>query len=122
MKVWTAHLRQDAEPRLLQEGFSWGALLFGPVWLAMHRAWIAAALALAAYVLIAALAPDPADLILTVGLAWLIGLTGRDLVRWSMTNAGYIETDVVIAGTEVDALGRLLANRPDLMNRYGAGS
>ncbi len=122
MKVWTAHLRQDAEPRLLREGFSWGALLFGPIWLAANRAWIAAALGLAAYVLIAAMAPDPADLILTAGLAWLLGLTGRDLVRWSMTNAGYTEAHVVIARSENDALGRLLASRPDLANQFGVRS
>ena len=43
---------------LVREGFSWGALLFGPLWLAVHRAWIAAVLALAASVLIVVLAKD----------------------------------------------------------------
>ena len=57
MTFYTAHLKPDAEPVLVREGFSWGALVFGPLWLAAHRAWLLAALALAGYVLIAALIP-----------------------------------------------------------------
>ena len=60
MKIYTALLRHDAEPVLVREGFAWGALFFGPFWLFAHRAWIAAAISLAVYVLIAALAPQPA--------------------------------------------------------------
>ncbi|MDR3537936.1 MAG: DUF2628 domain-containing protein [Acetobacteraceae bacterium] len=120
MRVWTAHLRRDAEPVLLREGFSWGAFLFGPIWLAVHRAWIPAALSFVVCVLIALLAPTPIAGILGPGLAWLLGLTGRDMVRWSMAQRGYIETHVVVARNDVDALGRLLANRPDLIGRYGA--
>ena len=53
VKFWTApSCAQDAAPVLVREGFAWGALMFGPLWLAAHRAWIAAALALAAAVLI----------------------------------------------------------------------
>ncbi len=120
MRVWTAHLRRDAEPVLLREGFSWGALLFGPIWLAAHRAWIPAALSFVAYVLIALLAPPPIASVIAIGLAWLLGLIGRDMVRWSMAQRGYIETHVVVARNDVDALGRLLDNRPDLVGRYGA--
>ncbi len=122
MKVWTAHLRRDAEPVLLREGFSWGAFLFGPLWLAARRAWVPAALSLLAFVLIAALAPPPVADILVPGLAWLLGLTGRDLARWSMAQRGYIETHVVVARDEGDALSRLLANRPDLIARFDAGA
>ena len=34
MKIWTAHERAHASPILVREGFSFGALLFGPIW---HR-------------------------------------------------------------------------------------
>ena len=44
MRFWTAHVRQGTAPVLVREGFSWGALLFGPIWLAAHRAWIPAVL------------------------------------------------------------------------------
>ena len=55
VKIYTALLKPDAEPVLVREGFAWGALFFGPLWLAAHRAWIAAAISLAAYILIAVL-------------------------------------------------------------------
>ena len=60
MNLYTALLKDDAEPVLVREGFAWGALILGPLWLAAHRAWIAAAISLAAYVLIAVFTPLPA--------------------------------------------------------------
>ena len=39
MTAWTAHLRTEREPVVIPERFAWGALLFGPFWLAAHRAW-----------------------------------------------------------------------------------
>ncbi len=73
MKIYTALLKPDAEPILVREGFAWGALIFGPFWLAAHRAWIAAALSLAAFVLIAALVPQPAAPILRWGWPFASG-------------------------------------------------
>ncbi len=60
MRFYTAHIRAGAPPVLVREGFSWGALFFGPLWLAAHRAWVAAALSLAAFVLIIVLTDDGA--------------------------------------------------------------
>jgi hypothetical protein len=117
MKIYTALLKQDAEPVLVREGFAWGALFFGPVWLAAHRAWIAAAISLAAYVLIAALAPGPAT-ILAGGLALLLGFTGHDLRRWALEHRGYLLAHVLAAGDRDDAFMRLLVQRPDLAARY----
>lgn len=121
MKLYTAHLKADAEPLLVREGFSWGALLFGPFWLAVHRAWIAAAISLAAYILIAVLAPQPLRLVLDVTLAVLLGLTGHDLRRWSAERRGYLLVHVVAARGAEEALLRLLTYRPDLANRFTQG-
>jgi hypothetical protein len=44
VKIYAALLKPDSEPVLVREGFAWGALFFGPLWLAIHRAWIAAAI------------------------------------------------------------------------------
>ena len=56
MRVWTVHLppaateegaadrRRPPEPVLVREAFSWGAFLFGPLWLLAHRLWLAALL------------------------------------------------------------------------------
>jgi hypothetical protein len=118
VKVYTALLKSDAEPVLVREGFAWGALFFGPFWLAAHRAWIAAAISLAAYVLIAVLAPEPLDGILAAGLTLILGLTGNDLRRWSLENRGYLLVHVLAAGNADDAFTRLLTHRPDLAARF----
>ena len=118
MKVYTALLKADAEPELVREGFSWGALFFGPFWLAAHRSWIAAALSLAVYVLTAVLAPKPAIPILMLGLAWLHGLFGHDLRRWTLEHRGYLLVHVLAAGSVDEAFVRLMSHRPDLAARY----
>ena len=114
MRFWTAHIRQGAPPVLVREGFAWGALLFGPLWLAAHRAWVPAGLSLAAFVLIHFLAPDGISTALTGGLMLLLGLSGHDLRRWSLDHRGYLLAQVVAAHNELGALERLLTRRPDL--------
>jgi hypothetical protein len=118
VKIYTALLKHDAEPVLVREGFAWGALLFGPLWLAAHRAWIPAAISLAACVLIGLLAPRPAAAILIVGLAVLLGLTGQDLRRWALEWRGYLLVHILAAVNRDDAFMRLMALRPDLAARY----
>jgi hypothetical protein len=118
VKIYSTLLREDAEPALVPEGFSWGALVFGPVWLAAHRAWTAAALSFAAYVLIAALAPFPASAILAAGLAVMLGLTGRDLCCRALEYRGFLLTHVIAAQDRDDAFMRLMRLRPDLAVRY----
>ena len=118
MKMWTAHLRPDAEPILVPEGFSWLAMIFGPLWLAVHRAWIPAAIVLALDVIGAFLLPEPLSFVLDAGLAILVGLSAQDLRRWSIENRGYLLTHVIAAGDEAEALGRLLTGRPDLARHF----
>ena len=118
MRFWTAHIRSGAAPVLVREGFSWGALLFGPLWLAVHRAWIAAALTFAAAVLIAALASKGVTGALLSALVVLLGLSGQDLRRWSLGHRGYLLAQVVVARDELEALGRLLERRPDLKGSF----
>jgi hypothetical protein len=118
VKIYTALLKHDAEPVLVREGFAWGALLFGPLWLTAHRAWIPAAISLAADVLIGLLAPRPAAAILAIGLAVLLGLTGQDLRRWTLEWRGYLLVHVLAAINRDDAFMRLMALRPDLAARY----
>jgi hypothetical protein len=114
VKFWTAHIRSGAPPVLVREGFSWGALLFGPLWLAVHRAWIAAVLTLVAWVLIVVLANDDVSAALLAALIVLLGLSGQDLRRWSLDHRGYLLAQVVVARDELEALARLLDRRPDL--------
>lgn len=118
MKTYIALLKKDAEPVLVREGFSWGALFFGPLWLAAHRAWIAAAITLAAYVLLAALVPEPAGFILALGLTLILGLTGNDLRRWALEHRGYLLVHVLAARGRDEAWLRLMNHRPELAARY----
>ena len=118
MKIYTALLKSDAEPVLVREGFAWGALIFGPLWLATHRAWIAAALSLAAEIMLVILIPLPASMILIAGLAFILGLIGQDLRRWALENRGYLLVHVLAAGNRDDAFLRLLNHRPDLAAHY----
>jgi hypothetical protein len=118
VKLYAALLKADAEPVLVREGFSWGALILGPFWLAAHRAWIAAAISLAAYILILVLATEPVGAILAAGLALILGLNGHDLRRWALENRGYLLVHVLAAANQDDAFARLLTHRPDLGNRY----
>ena len=96
MKIWTAHEKPDASPVLLREGFSFGALIFGPFWLAAHRAWLAAGASLVLAILILVLAGPPASAVLILGFAVLLGMSGRDLLRWSVARRGYRESSVVV--------------------------
>ena len=114
MKIYTAHLRADCTPVLVQEGFAWGALLFGCLWLLAQRAWIPGLLALAAAIVIAALTGAGGRVLLEFGLALLLGLTGRDLLRWSLARRGYLLAHVLVARNADGALARLLTGRPDL--------
>jgi hypothetical protein len=59
----------------------------------------------------------PASIILVLGVALLTGFTGRDLVRWSVTQRGYLETTVVTGRNQYDARARLLEARPELVER-----
>jgi len=118
VKSWTAHLHADKPPVLLKEGFAWGALLFGPLWLALHRAWIPAALVLAADVAITVFADAPIRSVLGVAVSWLLGLCGYDLVRWSLGMRGYVLAHVVAARDADSAFFRLLSVRPDLGNLF----
>jgi hypothetical protein len=103
---------------LVREGFSWGAFLFGPFWLAAHRAWIATALALAASALIVTLTRDGVAATLLTALILLLGFSGNDLRRWSLDHRGYLLSQVVVARTEIEALGQLLDRRPDLAGSF----
>jgi hypothetical protein len=115
---WTAHLRQGAAPVLVPEGFSWGALFFGPIWLAVHRAWIPAVLTLAAAVLIVVLTTGGVSVASLSALILLLGFSGHDLRRWSLDHRGFLLAQVIAARDEMEALRLLLTRRPDLKGSF----
>ena len=114
MRIYTAHVRPGRQPVLVREGFSWGAFLFGPLWLLAHRAWIAAALAVAGLLLAGS---TPFGPLLGFGLFLLLGLFGNDLRRWSLRRGQFELAHVVVGRSREEALLRLLSNRDDLRRR-----
>ena len=118
MRTWTVHLKPDAQPVLVREGWSWGAFLFGPFWLLFQRAWLPGGAVLALTLILAAAARQPTQALLSLALGVLLGLLGRDLVRWSLERRGYRLAHVLAARDEEGALGRLLAVRTVLAARY----
>ena len=122
MRIYTALLKPNAEPVLVPEGFAWGAFILGPIWLAVHRAWVPAAISLALFILIGILIPQPARFILAMGVAVLLGLTGNDLRRWALEQRGFLLLHVLAARNLEDAFARLLTTRPDLASRFRIGA
>ncbi len=111
MKVFTAMTRPGSAPELVPEGFSWGALVFGPIWLAAHGAWVFAAIGLVLDVTVDVWGPGWSWAVLPV----LYGLFGQDLRRGALELRGFTLAHVV-AGRDFDtAFGRLLAAQPDLV-------
>ena len=114
MKTWTAHLRPHTAPVLIPESFSLFAAVFGPLWFACYGAWIVAAFALAAEVVFATAAGGALRVVLVLFLAWLFGLFGQDLRRWSLAQRGFVLSHVIAAASGDAAAARLLDQRPEL--------
>jgi hypothetical protein len=118
MRIYTAHLAPGRAPRLVPEGFSLGAVVFGPVWLFAHRAWLAGVIALALLIVLVLLAGSMPDSstpsILLLGYAALQGWNGRDLCRWSLACQGYEESHILAGRDGEDAYARLIARDPTL--------
>ena len=120
MKLYAVFVKPGAETAMMSEGFAWGTFFFGPLWLAINQAWIAAATSLAAYVMIVTLAPPALTGILAVGLALLLGLHGHDLQNWALERRGYTLIHMVAARGREEAWMRLMAHRPDLAANVAA--
>jgi hypothetical protein len=118
MRIYTAHLAPGRAPRLVPEGFSLGAFVFGPLWLFAHRAWLAGVIALALLIVLVLLAGSMPDSstpsILLLGYAALQGWNGRDLCRWSLACQGYEESHILAGRDGEDAYARLIARDPTL--------
>jgi hypothetical protein len=114
------HVRRGAQPALVREAFSWGALFFGWVWLLLHRAWIPAVLLLAGTIVVLLLTPAAARPLVAAGIAVLQGLFGNDMRRWSLERRGFACAHVIAARDEDGALVRLLDRRPDLAEAFAA--
>ena len=111
---YTVHLRAERRAVLVPESFSWPAALLGPLWLAVHSAWIAAGLALCAEAAVVGLTQAAAGCS-GAGAGWGLGLFSQDFRRGALARRGFVLSHVVAAATGDDAVQRLLDQRPELV-------
>jgi hypothetical protein len=94
--------------RFLRDGFSGWAFLFGPLWLAWNRAFVAAGVWLA-LLLLAGFAADELGLneealfFINIALGLALGFEGSRLVAWTLTRRGYNEVAVVDGADATEA-------------------
>ncbi len=103
--------QRGAERRLVSDGVSLVGLLLGPLWLAWHRALLAALLLLLAELLVwrvAAYGAPALTTALAVTLCVATGLFGQDWRRWELTSAGYRLVGIATGASVSDARLRML--------------
>jgi hypothetical protein len=116
MATYTVHLAPappagDVAPQsivFLQDGFSWAAFIFGPLWLAWKKAWIPAALVTIGMVVAALLARklklgDDAIVWINLAIGLALGFEGVRLVAWSLGRRGFQEKTLVIGDDRDEA-------------------
>jgi hypothetical protein len=114
MIIFTSHVKPRRLPVLVREGFSWGAAIFGWLWLLAQGAWVPALLVLAGGLVAGKLMMVTQSVAPLVAIVLVQGVFGRDLVRWWLRLRGYAPASPVAALTHDAALLRLLSERPDL--------
>lgn len=118
MARYTVHVpakpevRAEAHERavFVRDGWSWGALFFGPFWLLWHRHWLVGFLAVTIYgALLAVLVSQPiveaAKVAAVLLIAFLWGLEGASLRRVALAFAGYRE-EALVVGSNLDEIER----------------
>lgn len=109
MRAFTLHAAPGHPPRLIREGFSWGAFIFAPFWLLRHGVWLGLLAYAAGFAAVAALAPPGWHGLGLLALHLLAGFEGRDLLRDRLARQGR-GTRAVIFGMDEDmALLRALS-------------
>ena len=108
--VYTVQLPPGGAPGeaiLIAEGFSWPALLSGPVWLIWNQAWYGLLAYSAVGLALAGIwsAIDPAShALLVLGFLWLVGASANDWLRREWSRRGWRMVDLVLAGNRTQAL------------------
>jgi hypothetical protein len=115
MIIFSSHVKPRRLPVLVREGFSWGAAIFGWLWLLMRGAWVPALLLLACALAAGKLMTMTHSVAPLVALVLVQGVFGHDMLRWWLGQRGFRPDAPVAALTHDAALLRLLDERPDLL-------
>jgi len=110
MAVYTVHepppgRRASTDPvriKFVRDGFSFWALLLGPLWILWHRLWVVllgyvvAVIALEVTLTVLG-APESANAAAAALVAILLGLEASTLRRWTLGRRGWKQLGVVVA-------------------------
>jgi len=119
MSVYTVHVESAdasaANARFIREGFSWAALIFGPLWLLAHRLWLAFLIYSLAITLTAALAhalhlTNGAAMLLSELVSVYLALEGHRFWQYRLENHGWPMVDIVTAAN-LEAAERIFYSR-----------
>ncbi len=116
MSVYTVHipvqgetaLQRTAQARLIKDGFSFMALVLGPVWMLWNRLWresfiwFVVILAISA-VLVPLNQPQAVSGVLSLLISFYIGLEANDWLRAELERQGFPCVEVVSANNEGEA-------------------
>ena len=119
MAIYTVHEppRREADALahterfvFVRDGFSWPALLFGPLWMLRHCMWLVvlgyAVTAVGLAFGLRAVGASAASVATVHGLvSLLIGFEASTLRRWTLTRRGWVQLGVVV-GDDVEAAER----------------
>ena len=119
MRSYTVHHPEDDfrivaeradDTVLVRDGFCWGAFVFPPIWLCMRGLWLELAVYVLALTILIALSNFVgldlgAALCVLVALNFLIGLEGKELLRWKLSRAGF-HTVAVVQAESLEAAER----------------
>jgi hypothetical protein len=115
MTSWTVHLPPGTSGeaaverlRLVRDGFTPMAFLFGPIWAFIRRLWLGMLLFAVLWGLAFALPrlagfDDIAQRLVWLATALLIGLEAGSIERWTLKRRGWRESDVVVARRKAEA-------------------
>jgi Protein of unknown function (DUF2628) len=116
MRIWTVHLKPTdknpyANALFISEGFNIFAFLFTGFWALANRIWwLAGCIFLAQYgtLYLAKLAGFSSTSIVMIDIAIrvILGLCGNDFWRMSLSKAGWVMSDIIVANNMLDAAHR----------------
>ena len=121
MRIYTVHVPflptgpNHAEAVLIKESFSWLGFFFSVFWALWHRLWFVALGIVLLNALIGLLVvliglDQLSQMIISFGIAVLIGFTANDLRRWTLARKGFDQVAVIAAEDDEMALARYLAS------------
>ena len=105
--------RQISDMVPIKEGFCWPAFFFSMLWSLWHHLWLVSLGLAAAYVATGVLvfqsgSNEAVAIIITFGIALLLGFMGNDLRRSKLEWRGFAERAIVLARTAEAAVQRYL--------------